>query len=169
VDVDPNRRVELRRRKSHQRWPRRRRSSRPLRRAGSRRRVLLTYPPDGSAAYWAFRAYRDTTAQARTSKNWSLPATAPSGLSTFASISEDGKKIVAVVLNLDPQHAIKTDFTLDGCSDAKLAQRFTYSSGQIQLERATTDTLEPFSINVFESDADYFAFTAIFCGFASGP
>ncbi len=62
------------------------------------------YPQDGTPAYWAFRAYRDYDSDGAHFESWSLPTTPLSGASVFASMSDDGTKIVAIVLNLDPRN-----------------------------------------------------------------
>jgi hypothetical protein len=113
-----------------------------------------TYPPDGSAAYWAFRAYRDYDGQGSHFEDGSLPTHAPSGLSAFASVSDDGSKVVAVLLNLDPNRAAAADIALQGCRNAQLLRHFSYGAGSKELTLETPAhgavTLEPFSINVIE-------------------
>jgi hypothetical protein len=112
------------------------------------------YPPDGSAAYWAFRAYRDYDGQGAHFEDWSLPAQAPTGSSAFASMSEDGTKVVAVVLNLDPKADLTADVALDGCQNAQLVRRYSYKADSkgLSAEKAAAGpvTFEPFSINVME-------------------
>src|SRR5207302_9025501 len=82
-------------------------------------------------------------------EDWSLPATAPPGTSAFASISDDGKKIVAVVLNLDPEKSVTADLEVNGCG-ATVARHFSYAANSKKLEHADSSVLEPFSIHVFE-------------------
>ena len=115
-----------------------------------------TYPGEGSAAYWAFKAYRDYDGAGGRFQDWSLKAQAPSGASAFASISQDGTKLVAVVLNLDPKTPLVADVALDGCSEVQARRVFSYAGGPKGLEpkpaadAKTPLPLEPFSINVLE-------------------
>jgi hypothetical protein len=113
-----------------------------------------TYPPDGSAAYWAFRAYRDYDGKGGHFESWSLNTHAPAGASAFASMSDDGGKVVAVLLNLDPKNPITADVELAGCKDVSVTKRYSYKSESRALtsENAATGpvTFEPFSINVME-------------------
>jgi hypothetical protein len=112
------------------------------------------YPPEGSAAYWAFRAYRDFDGKGGHFEDWSLPTQAPAGASAFASISDDGTKVVAVLLNLDPKSTLAADLTLEGCQNAQLVERYSYTAEAKGLEPQKTAsgpiTFEPFSINVME-------------------
>ncbi len=114
-----------------------------------------TYPPDGSAAYWGFRAYRDFDGAGGHFQDVSLGAKAFPGASAFASISPDGAKLTAVVLNLDPKAAFDADVALDGCGDVTARRVFSYSGGPKGLEPVKSDAkapvaLAPFSINVVE-------------------
>jgi len=114
-----------------------------------------SYPPDGSAAYWGFRAYRDYDGAGARFQDVSLDAKAFTGASVFASMSPDGAKLTAVVLNLDPKAAFDADVALDGCGEVSARRVFSYSGGAKGLEPKKADvkapvSLEPFSINVLE-------------------
>ncbi len=113
------------------------------------------YPSDGSAAYWAFRAYRDFDGKGAAFEKWSLAAQAPAGASAFVSISEDGHRVVAVLLNLDPTLPLTAELALNGCGEPTGRRVFTYVSGSTALtEQPKSEgalTLAPFSINVVES------------------
>ncbi len=114
-----------------------------------------SYPPANSPAYWGFRAYRDYDGAGGRFQDWSLNTQAPAGASAFASISADGTKLVAVVLNLDPKTPLLADVALDGCSEVQGRRFFAYAGGPKGLEPQKVDTkvalpLEPFSINVVE-------------------
>jgi hypothetical protein len=114
-----------------------------------------SYPPDGSAAFWAFRAFRDYDGQGAHFENVSLGTSAPAGTSAFASMSEDGSRLVLVALNLDPKNTVHANISTDGCPEAKGRRYFYYGEKSKKLESKKLEgkapvTLEPFSINVLE-------------------
>ncbi|MBX7113926.1 MAG: glycosyl hydrolase [Myxococcaceae bacterium] len=116
------------------------------------------YPPNQSPAFYAFHAFRNYDGKGGHFQDWSLKTNVPkeAPVSLFASSSEDGKKVVAVVLNLDPDSAFDANVKLDGC-DAPTARRvFTYSGeptgfGWANLEGVQSAVkMKPYSINVVE-------------------
>lgn len=88
-----------------------------------------TYPADRSPAYWAFRAYRDFDGAGGRFLDLSIPATKAEGVSLFASRDEATSRVVAVLLNLRPDRAIRARVALDGCP-AGPPKAFEYSGGQ---------------------------------------
>ncbi|MBK7858946.1 MAG: glycoside hydrolase family 44 protein [Archangiaceae bacterium] len=112
------------------------------------------YPPDGSAAYWGFRAYRDYDGKGAQFGTTALKAQAPAGASVFASTSADGSKVVVVLLNLDPQNPLDADLAFEGCGEGGARRVFSYAGGLKGLEPREAKegplSFEPFSINVIE-------------------
>ncbi|MBL8954128.1 MAG: glycosyl hydrolase [Myxococcaceae bacterium] len=114
-----------------------------------------SYPPDNTPSYWAFRAYRDYDGAGSRFQDVYLPTKAFNGASAFASVSPDGAKLTAVLLNLDPKAAYETEVALDGCGEATARRVFSYVEGARALEPKKGEpkapvALEPFSINVVE-------------------
>lgn len=117
-----------------------------------------TYPPSGSPAFWAFRAFRNYDQAGGRFADWSVPASAPEGASLFASRTEDGAKVVAIALNFSPNEALDAKVRLRGCSETKAARVFTLSpqkhglvEGPSAFQRNTVRAiLPPYSVNVVE-------------------
>jgi hypothetical protein len=86
----------------------------------------FTYPPARSPAYWAFRAYRDFDGKGGRFLDAYVPARAEEGTSLFASRSDDGKHLVAIALNLEPDTARDARVELKGCGALKSARVLTY-------------------------------------------
>jgi hypothetical protein len=118
-----------------------------------------TYPPDRSPAYWAFRAYRNFDGAGGRFLDRSLPTTMADGVSLFASRDGSGSHIVAVVLNLQPDRAIRARVTSTGCAAAARSRAFSYSGGPDGFTSApveasgnaiTTGVLSPYSMTVLD-------------------
>jgi hypothetical protein len=113
-------------------------------------------PPRGSAAYWAFRAYRNYDgAQARMGDVSVAASNSDRGLSSvFATRRSDGE-LVIVALNHEPDKTL--EITVDGgtCGPVQRTRMFSYA-GEGGLEAvqlppgATRLGLLPSSINVVE-------------------
>jgi hypothetical protein len=86
----------------------------------------FTYPPARSPAYWAFRAYRDFDGKGGHFLDTYVPSRAEEGTSLFASRSDDGKHLVAIALNLEPDTARDARVELKGCGALKSARVLTY-------------------------------------------
>ena len=118
-----------------------------------------TYPPDRSPAFWAFRAYRNFDGAGGHFLERSLPTTMAEGVSLFASRDETGAHLVAVVLNLRPDRAIRPRISLNACRAASAQKAYRYAGGQdgygpIAATAAggtlTTEALPPSSITVLD-------------------
>jgi hypothetical protein len=115
-----------------------------------------TYPPDGSPAFWAFRAYRDYDGQGAHFEQRSLPTQAPVGASAFAARSADGTRATVVLLNLAPAEGLDAVLAWKGCPVVGAQRRFTYSGGPAGLEAVPVAPgaplrLPPSSITVLEA------------------
>lgn len=119
-----------------------------------------TYPPANSCAFHAFRAYRNYDGQGHGFLDYSLPTTADSASSLFASKDASGQQIVAVALNLDADQAMDAQIELEGCGDFSKVRSFVYTGGSQGLKptsqapeinaSAVKQTLPPYSITVLE-------------------
>jgi hypothetical protein len=117
-------------------------------------------PPDGSPAYWAFRAYRDFDGDGGAFLERSVPVRARAeAASLFASRNGPGTRVVAVLLNLDPDSALDARVELSGgCGDVSAARGFTYAAGERGLTPFVVATraggidaaVAPYSINVLD-------------------
>jgi hypothetical protein len=113
-----------------------------------------TYPPDGTPAFWAFRAYRNFDGRGGAFEQLSMPTEAPRGASIFASRSADGRRVTAVLLNYSPTETLEANVNLKACPTPSAQRLFTFvgnpggfteHSGTLQKAR-----LPPYSITVME-------------------
>ena len=114
-----------------------------------------TYPPDGSPAFWAFRAYRDFDGKGAHFAELSLPTNAPRDASLFAARSLDGAKVTLIALNFSPNDALEAMVDLKGCAAPEAQRVFTYTGdarGFVTREVAVGKPyrLPPYSITVIE-------------------
>jgi hypothetical protein len=88
-----------------------------------------TVPPPGSPAYHAFRAYRDYDGRGGRFLERFVPAGAGSRdeASLFASRGEDGRRIVAVLLNLSLDTAARARVELRRCPPRAAARAFQFT------------------------------------------
>lgn len=120
---------------------------------------LWTYPARNSPAFWAFRAYRDYDGEGARFPELSLPAVAPERMSAFSSRSDDGKRVVTLVLNQDPDLAAETRLKLAGCASPRKVRAFTLSeaTGALveheakKVDGAVRVWLPPYSVTVLEA------------------
>jgi hypothetical protein len=125
---------------------------------------LFTYPPNRSPTFWAFRAYRNFDGKGGRFQDNFVPtkfekAEDKEGLSLFASRSDDGQRVVAVALNLEPDAARNAQVEFKGCGRVTGARvlgysgepsgfserkSFSQSGGTLQV------TLAPWSISVLD-------------------
>jgi hypothetical protein len=117
------------------------------------------YPPDGSPVFWAFRAFRNFDGKGGRFQDTWVPAKAPEGTSLFASRDATGNKLVAVVLNLDPDQAAQAQIELKGCGTLDSVRVLGYSGApggfteQTPGARAAgslTQRLAPYSMTVLD-------------------
>jgi hypothetical protein len=127
-------------------------------------------PERGSAAYWAFRAFRNYDGLGSAFESESLVSTTgSSSVSLFAARSPGltaGKnqaavsgsllpRLVMVVLNLDPDRPAKTQWELKGCGAVESRRLFRYSGGsqgltELPAEFPNLALMEPYSMEVVE-------------------
>lgn len=121
-----------------------------------------THPPEASPVYWAFRAYRNYDGAGGHFLDWSLPTSIDdpdTGLSVFASTDSSQDRMVLVVLNTSPDHALDTTLRLDGCGSSTSVTAYSYDgdpSGFSTTPATATDgtitlSLAPYSINVIST------------------
>jgi hypothetical protein len=117
------------------------------------------YPPDGSPVFWAFRAFRNFDGKGGRFQDTWVPAKAPEGTSLFASRDASGNKLVAIVLNLDPDQAAQAQIELKGCGTLDSVRVLGYSGApggfteQTPGARAAgslTQRLAPYSMTVLD-------------------
>jgi hypothetical protein len=114
-----------------------------------------TYPPEGSPAYWAFRAFRDYDGHGATFQPRSLPTTGATDASLFASRNEAGTVMTLVALNLSGTQTLDAQVLLKGCPAIASQRVFSFAgdpSGFVQLPTSTAKTyrLAPYSMTVIE-------------------
>jgi len=93
---------------------------------------LFTYPPHRSPTFWAFRAFRNFDGKGGRFQDNYVPtkfekASDSQGMSLFASRSDDGKRVVAIALNLEPDAARSTQVELKGCGNVASARVMGYA------------------------------------------
>jgi Glycoside hydrolase family 44 len=91
-------------------------------------------PKQGSAAFWAFRAYRNFDGQGGHFLDVSLTTKDADNVSLFASRDEAGSRIVAVLVNRDPSVEARAQIALDGCGAAVSRRAFVYGAHSDALE-----------------------------------
>jgi len=95
-----------------------------------------TYPPAGSPAYWAFRAYRNYDGKGARFGDVSLQAQSfDAGASLFAARDRDGKRFTAVLLNFD-DGPLKARIDVSTCPSLTVKRVFTYAGGTAGFEEA---------------------------------
>ncbi|NTX10624.1 glycosyl hydrolase [Myxococcus sp. CA056] len=117
------------------------------------------YPTNGSPVFWAFRAFRDFDGRGGHFQDYWVPAKAEEGTSVFASRDESGTKLVAVVLNFDPDQAAQAKVELKGCGTLEGARVLGYSGAPGGFLEQTagsktagtlTQRLPPYSMTVLD-------------------
>lgn len=122
-----------------------------------------TYPPENSAVFHAFRAFRNYDGKGAHFLERYVPTTEDIGTSLFASTNAAGDKVVVVALNLDAHEGADADLDLTSCGEAVGARSFQYlggAAGLQPLDASITSTelqhlkrmLPPYSLTVFEFD-----------------
>lgn len=117
------------------------------------------YPTEGSPVFWAFRAFRNFDGKGGRFQDWWVPAKAAEGTSVFASRDEAGGKMVAVVLNFDPDQAAQAQIQLKGCGTLDSVRVLGYSGAPGGFTEQTpgakaagslTQRLPPYSMTVLD-------------------
>ena len=121
--------MELRRREGHVLRARHRRGARPVRRGRRRGSLLLAFPRPDTAAYWAFRAFRNFDGEGGRFEDELLPTAALEKTSLWASRDDAKKKIVLVLLNFSLAKTHDTGIALEGCGAIDKVRGFTYVGG----------------------------------------
>ena len=118
-----------------------------------------TIPAERSAAFWAFRAYRNFDASGGHFLDWSVPVRSDGTLtSLFASRDAQSGHVVTVLLNLAPLSPLSAAITLEGCRPVATARVFTYGGGETGFNKldvspsgpAVKLTAAPYSITVLD-------------------
>lgn len=110
----------------------------------------------GTPAFWAFRAYRNFDGAGARFLDWSVPTRSPREVSFFASIDDGGRRLVAVVLNLDPGVAAEAQIDLSSCGKLVSKRVFGYAEGSSEITPVKVEGAEPrelfapYSINVLD-------------------
>ncbi|RJS21184.1 glycosyl hydrolase [Corallococcus sp. H22C18031201] len=117
------------------------------------------YPLENSPTFWAFRAYRDFDGHGGRFQDTYVPAAASEGTSVFASRDASGKKLVAVVLNFDPEQAAQAQLELKGCGALDTVRVLGFSGAPTgfseqpagpHAEHSLAQRLPPYSITVLD-------------------
>jgi hypothetical protein len=118
-----------------------------------------TVPANRSAAFWAFRAFRNFDGNGGRFLDRSVPVTGSATLaSLFASRDEDRRKVVAVLLNLSALTPLAPAISVEGCGPIAAARAFTYTGGSdgfkpsdvSPAEQTLKMTAPPYSITVLD-------------------
>jgi hypothetical protein len=118
-----------------------------------------TYPPEGSPAFWAFRAFRNFDGAGGRFLDWSLPAKGDEGTSVFVSRDATGGHMVAIVLNLRNARPVVPKLTLGNAPKIKSVRLFRYAGEPTGFALAkasakdgeiTSEPLPGYSIAVFD-------------------
>jgi hypothetical protein len=114
---------------------------------------------ESSAAYQAFRAFRNFDGQGGRFLDSSVPVTATPGLSLFASRDASGSHLVVLLLNLEPNTSARAELDMTSCGNVTSARAFAYAAGDKALQARTIENhpgesvravVAPYSINVFD-------------------
>lgn len=117
-----------------------------------------TYPKENSPAFWAFRAFTNYDGKGAAFGNEALAVEAPADTSLFASWADGRKKVVAVLVNPQPNQAVSASVTFDKCKELKKPRAFTLdeSTDRLVESKAFADgnaavvKLAPYSVTVLE-------------------
>ena len=118
-----------------------------------------TSPAERSPAFWAFRAFRNFDGGGAQFLDWSVPVEGQAPYaSVFASRDNEGRHLVAVVLNLASAARLSLRIQPHGCGTVATARAFTYTGGEAGFVNlavsSTTDavnaTVAPYSITVLD-------------------
>jgi hypothetical protein len=86
-----------------------------------------TSPPAGSASSFGFLAYRNFDGKGGHFLDWFVPTKSVANLSLFASRDSEGKHLVLVAINMDPDTPLLVDLDFSACGSVASHQAFVYS------------------------------------------
>jgi hypothetical protein len=126
---------------------------------GLRSAFYWDYPPENSAAFHAFRAFRNYDGAGHRFLDWSVATHASDPISLFASRDESGRTLVMVALNKDPEKSAAVEVDLGTCGEAVQRRTFTDAgtgrglvpgAARTGEGRHLVETLAPYSTSVLE-------------------
>ena len=111
-----------------------------------------TTPAPGSAAFWAFRAYRNFDGAGAHFLDESVDAESNNpAASIYASRDpSDPRHMVLVLLNLDPSASIAAQLDTSSCGNVAGKRTFLYTGGSAGFAPSTAPSLPPYSITVVD-------------------
>jgi len=116
-----------------------------------------TAPPAGSQSGQGFLAYRNFDGHGGRFLDWSLPTSSPAGVSLFASRDEEGKHLVAVIINMAADQPRRAQIDVGTCGAIASRRDFVYLGGGFAGETpaqgaasSLEQTLPPWSITVID-------------------
>jgi hypothetical protein len=115
-----------------------------------------TYPPSGSPAEFAFRAFRNFDGKGGHFEDTWVEAAAEPGVALYASKDATGKRLVLVALNLDPKQAKAFPLDVSSCGEVDAATAHVFEqkgaqSGAVAAQGAALDVkLPPYTISSIE-------------------
>jgi len=100
-----------------------------------------THPADRSAAFWAFRAFRNFDEAGGRFLDWTVNARSDAPLSSlFGSRDADGTHVVAVLLNFATLSSLASKVAMQGCGTLSAARAFTYTGGDAGFKKFDVST-----------------------------
>jgi Glycoside hydrolase family 44 len=100
-----------------------------------------THPEDRSAAFWAFRAFRNFDDAGGRFLDWTVSARSDAALSSlFGSRDAQGTHVVAVLLNFATLSSLASRVALQGCGTVSAARAFTYTGGEAGFKKFDVST-----------------------------
>jgi hypothetical protein len=126
---------------------------------GVRSAFYWTLPADHSPAFFAFVAYRSFDGKGGHFLDYSLPTTASSQTSLFASRDDSGKHVVAIALNLAPDSAAQARIDIPSCGHIASREVYSYTGAATGFasvkdapptDGSLNEVLAPYSITVFD-------------------
>ncbi|NOU34357.1 MAG: hypothetical protein HOO96_41220 [Polyangiaceae bacterium] len=115
------------------------------------------YPALDSAAYWAFRAFRNFDGKGGAFQDTLVPSEAEEGTSLWVSRDESGKHLVLVALNFDPKKEVSAPIDIGSCGEIDKETRYVYAGTGGLAEKPDNATghviagaLPPYSISVYD-------------------
>jgi hypothetical protein len=128
--------------------------------AGVARAYYWTFPPAGSATFFAFRAFRNFDGHGAHFEDSLVPlALSPEGTSVWASRDSSGKHLVLVVLDFMPDVGLDARVHVASCGMAAQGRAYVYVQGAAefatsQLDQRETGTvgasLPPYSLTTLD-------------------
>ncbi len=114
-----------------------------------------TYPPEGSPAFQAFRAFRNYDGHGAAFQPVSLPTTGATEASLFASRNAGGTVLTMVALNLSGTQTLDARVLLKGCPAMGSQRVFSYDGdpkgfAEHPVSKEKTYRLAPWSMTVIE-------------------